>query len=102
MANEKRMIGYDPILFGEFVQSLKNTLEVYDPYSDGYEDGIDRITDWLEFNFVDAVEVVRCKDCLFSRYFEESGTRKCRTMQGLYRTVDDGDFCSYGERREGE
>ena len=58
MANEKRLIGYDPILFGEFVQSLKNTLEVYDPYSDGYEDGIDRITDWLEFNFADAVEVV--------------------------------------------
>ena len=44
----------------------------------------------------------RCKNCLFSRYFEESGTRKCRTMQGLYRTVEDGDFCSYGERREGE
>ena len=58
MANEKRLIGYDPILFGEFVQSLKNSLDVYDPYSDGYEDGIDRITDWLEFNFVDAVEVV--------------------------------------------
>ena len=37
MENEKRLIGYDPILFGEFVQSLKNTLEVYDPYSDGYE-----------------------------------------------------------------
>ena len=51
---------------------------------------------------VDAVKVVRCKECLFSRYFEESGTRKCRTMQGLYRTVDDDDFCSYGERREGE
>jgi hypothetical protein len=58
MANEKRLIGYDPIAFGEFTQSLKNTLEVYDPYSDGYEDGVDRIEDWLEFNFVEAIPVV--------------------------------------------
>lgn len=48
------------------------------------------------------VEVVRCKDCQFSKYFEESGTRKCRAQGGLYRTVQDDDFCSYGERREGE
>ncbi len=58
MANEKRLVAYDPIAFGEFTQSLKNTLEVYDPYSDGYEDGVERIEDWLEFNYVDAVEVV--------------------------------------------
>lgn len=51
---------------------------------------------------VDAVEVVRCKDCQFSKYFEESGTRKCRTQGGLYRTVQDDDFCSYGEKGEWE
>ena len=58
MANEKRLIAYDPVAFGEFTQSLRNTLEVYDPYSDGYEDGMGRIEDWLEYNYVDAVEVV--------------------------------------------
>ena len=63
MANEKRLIGYDPTAFGAFTTSLRNTLEVYDPYSDGYEDGVGRVEDWLEFNSVDAVEVVRCKDC---------------------------------------
>ena len=51
---------------------------------------------------VDAVEVVRCKKCLFSKYFEESGTRKCRTQNGMYRTVEDSDFCSYGEREDNE
>ena len=51
---------------------------------------------------VDAVEVIRCKDCVFSKYFEESGTRKCRTQQGLYRTVTDEDYCSYGERKDNE
>ena len=51
---------------------------------------------------VDAVEVVRCKKCRFSKYFEESGTRKCRTQNGMYRTVEDSDFCSYGEREDNE
>ena len=49
---------------------------------------------------VDAVEVVRCKDCRFSKCFVESGTRRCRSMNGLYRTVEDSDFCSYGERED--
>lgn len=48
---------------------------------------------------VDAVEVVRCKVCSFSKYFEDSGTRICRTQKGLCRTVADDEFCSYGERR---
>lgn len=43
---------------------------------------------------------VLCKDCTFSKYFEESGTRKCRAQKGLCRTVEDDDFCSYGERRK--
>ena len=42
---------------------------------------------------------VHCKDCVFSKYFEESGTRKCRTQKGLYRTVTDDEHCSYGERK---
>ena len=50
---------------------------------------------------VDAVEVVRCKDCKncddegFCWYWKyEPGMRP--------NTVDADDFCSYGERREGE
>ena len=49
---------------------------------------------------VDAVEVVRCKDCEYEgtascpTYYEDSMTyRDCWALDG------DNDFCSYGERR---
>ena len=51
---------------------------------------------------VDAVEVVRCKDC---KLRHESFYNGLKTMvlhcelNGI--PVDDNDFCSYGERREG-
>lgn len=41
---------------------------------------------------VDAVEVVRCKDCNFY------GRNKRCVMNGLY--ITGSDFCSYGERKE--
>ena len=40
---------------------------------------------------VDAVEVVRCKDC------KRNGTELCPM---LFTEMKDDDFCSYGERRE--
>ena len=50
---------------------------------------------------VDAVEVVRCKDCKnfvpFVELYHKAG--QCRKMVGL---VCEDDFCSYRERREGE
>lgn len=51
----------------------------------------------------DVVRVVRCKDCKYEgtsgcpTYYEDSMTyRDCWALDG------DNDFCSYGERREGE
>lgn len=41
---------------------------------------------------VDAVEVVRCKNCKYQY------TPDCTMSDGLREAVDD-DFCSYGERR---
>lgn len=57
---------------------------------------------------VDAVEVVRCKDC---RWYEESIYPELRPTRFCYRLQtnrgvhvgynwDGNDFCSYGERRE--
>lgn len=43
---------------------------------------------------VDAVEVVRCKDC---KFLHEKGY--CTRVVGLSRIKPD-DFCSYGERKE--
>ena len=59
---------------------------------------------------VDAVEVVRCKDC---KWHEESIYPELRPTRFCYRLTnnkgvhigynwDGNDFCSYGERREDE
>lgn len=48
---------------------------------------------------VDAVEVVRCKDCrFFHRYGFKLEYAECVNFD-FYDTTEDG-FCSYGERRE--
>lgn len=44
---------------------------------------------------VDAVPVVRCKEC---RYFNAEGRRLCSLIDGLC-GADSDDFCSYGERK---
>ena len=48
---------------------------------------------------IDAVEVVRCKDC---KYWQDNNDgyphEECRWEHG--ETPDANDFCSYGERRE--
>ena len=49
---------------------------------------------------VDAVPVVRCKDC---KYWQDNNDgyphEECRWGHG--ETPDANDFCSYGERKEG-
>ena len=64
-------------------------------------DVLKMVAKWLdEAPTVDAVEVVRCKDC---KHFipEEHG---CNHFGYYSHTpwVDEVDFCSYGERRDGE
>ncbi len=44
---------------------------------------------------VDAVPVVRCRDCC---YFNADGCRLCSLIDGLC-GADSDDFCSYGERK---
>ena len=51
---------------------------------------------------VDAVEVVRCKDCKHSKDINIMGgtyQKHCKLSYGLP-CVEPNDFCSYGERRE--
>ena len=42
---------------------------------------------------------VRCKECVFCIFNSSNETFKCKSMNGMYRTVSPDDFCSYGERR---
>ena len=50
---------------------------------------------------IDAVPVVRCKDCKFGDWDSEShDAMVCmRTKDGFWRSGND--FCSFGERKEG-
>ena len=60
------------------------------------------IEEWLNnATIIDAVTVVRCKDCKFGDWDSEpNDAMVCmRTKDGFWRSRND--FCSYGERKEG-
>lgn len=68
----------------------------------GYNDGIDIA--WNKIDqapTIDAVKVVRCKDCKFGDWDSEPhNAMVCmRTKDGFWRSGND--FCSFGERKEG-
>ena len=44
---------------------------------------------------VDAVEVVRCRECRFN-----TTEKKCLNPDSIIKIPGDNDFCSYGEPRE--
>lgn len=51
---------------------------------------------WVEEEYaVNAVEVVRCKDC---KYWKTHG---CRIDFQYFSETNRDDFCSYGEKKEG-
>ena len=49
---------------------------------------------------VDAVEVVRCKDCMHMEHTPD-GLRWCNVWGGINGMGDEG-FCNYGERKDGD
>ena len=55
---------------------------------------------------IDAVEVVRCKDCKYKRLYDEDDTKYyyCALEDRPNRnwSVDDTDYCSWGEKGEVE
>jgi hypothetical protein len=99
MANEKRLI-YANALIAEIDEEMNPLFDLTNHYKAGYWNGLveaRRIAERMPT--VDAVEVVRCKDCdkskrspLFGR-----GWRFCKNNQQHHK---DEHFCSYGERRD--
>ena len=49
---------------------------------------------------IDAVDVVRCKDCKHWRGTDEYGDGYCGNPDGIDNVAHEKDFCSYGERKE--
>lgn len=47
---------------------------------------------------IDAVEVVRCKDCIYASFYSNKLMYECGRYEDALMFPDD--FCSYGKRRE--
>ena len=73
-----------------FLEKMKRTSRYFDV-----------VFDVEDMPTVDAVEVVRCRECVGRPFWEEdhNGVPVC-LLSGLYVRSED-DFCSYGERKEG-
>ena len=71
---------------------------VLDAHMNEYRKSFLRIVD--EQATVDAVEVVRCKDCEFGRQPWLEGQTLVKCMKGITKLVDPMHFCGYGERKE--
>ena len=107
MANEKRIIIY----FDELVTTLART---YRETMDSHIYSPKNILSSLQgLHPVDAVEVVRCKDCKHwhektgwctqHSYFIGRDGMACHPSQSSeWKMFSEDDFCSYGKRREGE
>lgn len=102
MVNEKRLI--DATDWDSFYADMGDSRNTMDSYDRGYMDALDRADDWMDAQpTVDAVEVVRCKDCI--HWDSKIGSCDEFTSHRLpaggriaFLTRAD-DFCSYGERR---
>ena len=98
MANEKRLIDANALL------RHKRKMSGADFGGEFWDEAV-LASDIKNAPTVDAVEVVRCRDCKHWVKFESSliGEVKCCTGQGSV-NIQKGpdDFCSYGERKDGD
>jgi hypothetical protein len=104
MATEKRLKGYDPITLESFTRHMTKHREPYDQYDMGYVDAVDQIENFLEYNTVDAVEVIHahwipddyydiCSHCNHSVVLHDrrKPDRYCRNCGADMRGNDNGD-----------
>lgn len=95
---EKRLIDTEKVI--RELTAMKRPLVLNAILIDGMIDGLKRQPQ------VDAVEVVRCKDCkhaYINKYSAESGVALCRlwaeSLEIINFVMNPDDFCAYGERR---
>ena len=102
LSNKKRLIDYDEIRrlfdaqYKETVQLIHDGETHLDNLAEGFTEA-DRII-W-KIPTVDAVEVVRCRECNHCDPENYHCDHPMGTTAPLRRDPDD--FCSYGERKEG-
>ena len=91
-----RLIDADALdkVMGEAYFSLFEEYGSFDAYAMGYESAVCAVE---AAPTIDAVPVVRCKDC---RYWDDDG--RCNGIKNglVVDYTDEDDFCSYGEKRD--
>ena len=95
MANENRLI--DAKVFSEHLERMART--AYPNLFPGLFEAAEYAKD---FPKVDAVEVVRCRDCKHWDVRPINGRCTLGKCLKLSRVMGDSSFCSYGERNEGD
>lgn len=87
-------------LFGEEYEETKELIHNGETQLDSLAEGFTEAYHIIKYVVptVDAVEVVRCKDC--KQYKPDEYECGCDFAGGLQYVKAD-DFCSYGERKEG-
>ena len=94
MVNEKRLIDANALI-AEYCDGCSAKAQGCHPFDDPVCGAVELMNDAPT---VDAVEVVRCKDCKHIETIENSIPYCTWHHSGC----GYDDFCSYGERREGE
>ena len=89
-SSEKRLIDANALISYIDECSQESRFRVYYGYAKSFID---------DAPTVDAVPVVRCRDCKHFKRNLENDTY-CSSVNGLTDPQED-DFCSYGERKEG-
>jgi hypothetical protein len=99
MATEKRLKGYDPITLESFTRHMTKHREPYDQYDMGYVDAVEQIENFLEYNTVDAVEVVHGRWVLTVHEeqcnFRWNVTAECSECQHSKGEIYDGHFSGF-------
>ena len=101
MANEKRLIDANTLIHR--VCAERDSMEINHACDIGYHNGLNMAVSMaINAPTVNAVEVVRCKDCVNYCGFEHCKNGICDVDSVSKRAVCPDDFCSYGERRTNE
>ena len=91
-SNEKRLIDANALISYMDECSKESRFRVYYGYAENFINAAPT---------VDAVEVVRCRECKFGSWDSEADDAMVcvRTNDGFWRSGND--FCSHGEQKEG-
>jgi len=107
MANEKRLIDANELMKQvKAIHKAVDTSTINLDYDTGFHSATSQVQGLIAYMpTVDAVEVMRCKDCKHYKPQNQGAHRNCTTpycVRVVAVKVSPDDFCSYGERKDND